>query len=293
LVCYSLLWLVFSGFCDDPSVCDDFTPSTCDACSEVSGCSNFECDDNNVCTDDFCDSTGCLHTPVVCDDSNPFTCDSCDPTEGCISTSCDDVISIQSLDAGDITTDTLTITGSKKRGLSQTSSLTVNGPASFTGGLTTNELSTTTLVTNTVMVTGSLMIVTSDGGSSNFDLSKGISTADVNCTALNVAGTSTLKDVNSDKLTTKDANVTGTLDLTVMKFNTLQDKLWWNMPAGHFFSLPDPTNGFKIYAVGRANGIPKLLEIPFQTAIQFGKKGQPCFLGQCQTGTCETNGVCK
>ena len=79
------------------------------------------CDDDNVCTDDSCDSAGsCLHVPVTCDDGDactthdwcdgstglcaggpPLDCDdrrtcttdSCDPQEGCInaSVSCDDL----------------------------------------------------------------------------------------------------------------------------------------------------------------------------------------------------------
>jgi len=54
------------------------------------------CDDNDACTDDYCDPLvgDCVHTPIVCDDSDPCTIDSCDPLSGCVFTpkNCDDGI---------------------------------------------------------------------------------------------------------------------------------------------------------------------------------------------------------
>jgi hypothetical protein len=45
------------------------------------------CTDNNLCTNDFCDSTvagaaACSHTPVNCDDNNACTADTCNATNG-------------------------------------------------------------------------------------------------------------------------------------------------------------------------------------------------------------------
>ncbi len=42
------------------------------------------CDDNNVCTSDYCDQSNgkCVYTPKPYDDSNPCTIDSCDPIWG-------------------------------------------------------------------------------------------------------------------------------------------------------------------------------------------------------------------
>lgn len=65
-------------------------------CQEVSSAGGFDClctciqdtdcDDQNVCTTDTCDTQSgtCMHIPLVCDDNDPCTTDSCDPTEGCI-----------------------------------------------------------------------------------------------------------------------------------------------------------------------------------------------------------------
>ncbi|MBX2812605.1 MAG: hypothetical protein KTR25_12375 [Myxococcales bacterium] len=70
-----------------PFLCNDFN-----ACTEEDQCADGiclgvsrNCDDNNVCTDDLCNSReGCVHTlRADCDDANPCTIDSCDPQEGC------------------------------------------------------------------------------------------------------------------------------------------------------------------------------------------------------------------
>jgi hypothetical protein len=105
--------------CNDGSAC-----TTADACAAgiCLGVSAADCDDDNPCTDDSCDSlTGCVHTnnsascddgsacttndtcadgacgggPAPdCDDENPCTDDSCNPLSGCVyannTASCDD-----------------------------------------------------------------------------------------------------------------------------------------------------------------------------------------------------------
>ena len=76
--------------CDDNSVCTD------DFCDPVTGCYHVDvvCDDGNPCTDDFCDPvTGCYFVNVDCDDGDPCTTDACDPNTGqCTHTpiNCDD-----------------------------------------------------------------------------------------------------------------------------------------------------------------------------------------------------------
>ena len=52
--------------------------------------SDDNCDDENSCTDDFCDPKdpnadefGCTHSPTDCDDDDACTADSCDPDTGC------------------------------------------------------------------------------------------------------------------------------------------------------------------------------------------------------------------
>ncbi|MFQ5592473.1 MAG: hypothetical protein ACE5HE_15050, partial [Phycisphaerae bacterium] len=107
--------------CDDGDAC-----TTLDTCSggTCSGGAAPDCDDSNVCTDDWCDSsTGCLHgtnalgcddgdactsgdrcfggscsgedtSAADCDDGNFCTDDACDPRSGCVHTAnliaCDD-----------------------------------------------------------------------------------------------------------------------------------------------------------------------------------------------------------
>lgn len=61
--------------CDDDDVC------TVDSCDSVDGCSNVarNCDDSNLCTVDSCDTgLGCLHEPIDCTDD-----DLCNGTEVC------------------------------------------------------------------------------------------------------------------------------------------------------------------------------------------------------------------
>jgi hypothetical protein len=47
-----------------------------------------DCDDGNVCTNEYCDSStgACVRTPIDCDDGNECTVDSCDARTGCIHT---------------------------------------------------------------------------------------------------------------------------------------------------------------------------------------------------------------
>jgi len=258
--------LVFAQNCDDGNACsvDSFDPNT-------GGCRNDykDCSDGNACTFDGCDfNTGiCSHDTVTCYDDNVCTDDSCDPINGCafpycpgcvqsssngIDQLCNGTSAVSSLTAGSITTDSLTVTGgSKKRGLAlDDPAFRVFGAVSISG-----PLQTTTFITESVMVTGSLTISTPGGGGSSFDLSQGISTKSIECTSLTVDGPTTVNgsttvnslNVNSDstignRLTTKDATVTGTLDLPVMHFTPPQNKQWWNMSPGSVFSLPFPNN---------------------------------------------------
>jgi hypothetical protein len=54
-----------------------------------------DCDDDNACTEDSCDSaTGCAYTPIECDDGNACTADSCDPDTGCVSTFIDGCVDL-------------------------------------------------------------------------------------------------------------------------------------------------------------------------------------------------------
>jgi len=60
---------------------------TCNTANGNCGFANLDCDDQNACTTDTCDSTiGCLHPLKSCDDGNKCTTDSCDKTSGCINT---------------------------------------------------------------------------------------------------------------------------------------------------------------------------------------------------------------
>jgi hypothetical protein len=50
-------------------------------------CTSMNCDDNNACTTDTCDTaTGCVYTPIVCNDNNACTTDTCDTATGCVFT---------------------------------------------------------------------------------------------------------------------------------------------------------------------------------------------------------------
>jgi len=78
-----------------PANCDDNNACTTDTCDTVTGCANtpIVCNDNNACTADFCDPVlGCQTTPITCNDNNACTDDFCDPVLGCQTTpiTCDD-----------------------------------------------------------------------------------------------------------------------------------------------------------------------------------------------------------
>ncbi len=71
------------------------TTSDTDIFSAVTGtCATLICNDNNICTTDYCNpATGtCVFIPISCDDNNPCTADSCNTATGCVHTqlSCDD-----------------------------------------------------------------------------------------------------------------------------------------------------------------------------------------------------------
>ena len=76
--------------------CDDYDVCTNDYCDPVTGCYHeaVNCDDGDPCTTDFCDPiSGCQHEVVDCDDGDSCTIDTCDPTTGqCVHTQkdCDD-----------------------------------------------------------------------------------------------------------------------------------------------------------------------------------------------------------
>jgi hypothetical protein len=77
--------------CDDGNVCTD------DICDPVEGCVQTprSCDDRDACTADACNpSSGCTHAPLGCDDGNACTDDGCNPASGCThvdnTASCDD-----------------------------------------------------------------------------------------------------------------------------------------------------------------------------------------------------------
>ncbi|MGA1864284.1 MAG: putative Ig domain-containing protein [bacterium] len=76
--------------------CNDNNACTEDWCDPAMGCRHdpVECNDRNACTEDGCDpATGCINTPISCDDRNMCTNDSCNQVTGCIheSKNCDDV----------------------------------------------------------------------------------------------------------------------------------------------------------------------------------------------------------
>jgi len=69
--------------CDDDNVC------TVDVCDSYDGCKNIEheclCEDYNDCTTEYCDPTqGCIYVTVSCDDGNSYTSDYCDSVAGCV-----------------------------------------------------------------------------------------------------------------------------------------------------------------------------------------------------------------
>ena len=83
-----------------PISCDDFDTCTDDACDPETGCSHTlntaPCTDNSACTtQDACSEGACVGGPApVCDDENPCTDDFCDVSLGCVATNndvpCDD-----------------------------------------------------------------------------------------------------------------------------------------------------------------------------------------------------------
>jgi hypothetical protein len=85
-----------AGNCEDqvcvpsqPLICNDDEPCTDDSCHSIFGCQFFHneagCDDGSVCTTaDVCTEGSCVGTsPQQCDDDDPCTLDSCDSVGGC------------------------------------------------------------------------------------------------------------------------------------------------------------------------------------------------------------------
>ena len=69
--------------------CDDDEACTIDSCDSLAGCQatiiDGDCDDGNACTiDDSCKAGSCLGNIVKCDDAELCTSDYCDPVEGCV-----------------------------------------------------------------------------------------------------------------------------------------------------------------------------------------------------------------
>ncbi len=94
--------------CEDGNICTlntfDFDTGRCETVATTSECNDLDactiadqcveaiclgqsanCDDDDICTDDFCDrQSGCVHILArSCDDGNPCTQDFCDPDAGC------------------------------------------------------------------------------------------------------------------------------------------------------------------------------------------------------------------
>jgi len=80
------------GFCTDgePPDCDDQNQCTIDSCDSVDGCVHQELEDGTACGDGLCGQMACQSGDCVlvesrsCDDSNPCTRDSCDEETGCV-----------------------------------------------------------------------------------------------------------------------------------------------------------------------------------------------------------------
>jgi hypothetical protein len=67
--------------CSDGDACNGFETCQAGVCTEGS---MLDCDDDNECTDDYCDTfSGCMNVAVACDDGLECTLDSCDPLLGC------------------------------------------------------------------------------------------------------------------------------------------------------------------------------------------------------------------
>lgn len=83
-----------------PVDCDDENPCTTDTCdTETAECGHAQnavpCDDGDACTVlEWCQLGECVGQPVPCDDANPCTTDTCDAIAGCVHTpntdDCDD-----------------------------------------------------------------------------------------------------------------------------------------------------------------------------------------------------------
>lgn len=72
----------------EPVDCNDNNPCTDDTCDSVLGCLNasndLACDDGNFCTEsDTCANGVCIGLVIDCDDANECTDDSCEPFSGC------------------------------------------------------------------------------------------------------------------------------------------------------------------------------------------------------------------
>lgn len=68
-----------NGDCNDNDAC---TTDTCNSGTCVH--TPVSCNDNDACTTDTCDSLlGCQHSATNCDDGNPCTVDACNPLTGC------------------------------------------------------------------------------------------------------------------------------------------------------------------------------------------------------------------
>jgi hypothetical protein len=82
-----------TGDCiNTPRTCDDNNPCTEDYCDPIEGCKTKDvnvteyCNDYDICTNDFCNSTtGCYHENVSCSNTYNDSCIEvyCDPIEGC------------------------------------------------------------------------------------------------------------------------------------------------------------------------------------------------------------------
>lgn len=70
--------------CDDNNACtQDYCDSSCVQCRHIELSSGTPCDDGDHCTEnDQCVDGTCQGTPINCDDGDPCTDDSCDPLTG-------------------------------------------------------------------------------------------------------------------------------------------------------------------------------------------------------------------
>ena len=94
--------------------CDDGNIVNGDGCSSLctteipTGCtSNSQCNDNNVCTTDSCNTGVCSNTAITCNDNVVCTIDSCNPLSGCVYTATNNLCN----DNNACTTDTCSATG--------------------------------------------------------------------------------------------------------------------------------------------------------------------------------------